>query len=254
MKNLLITGGIYADRLDHAQRIIEKSLCTKDSHNKDLCPCCNRITNNNHPNLVCISPDEEIISPFMNRHEQEGVIKIEQVRRIIVESQKHNFESNICIFLITNMDRITISAANALLKVIEESPDNKAFIALAPSRSAVFPTIASRLITKPIIPTSLDLQAPNSEARQLLLEITETKPKDRLPHCSSFSHSKNECMLKLEGINKECHLMLRNKLIDPKLALKLLESVNIATTQLSKNINTRLTIENMLFNHWPYIE
>ncbi len=51
------------------------------------------------------------------------------------------------IVLLEGVDKMNDSAANSLLKIIEEPPDNVFFILLAESRHAVLPTILSRVRT-----------------------------------------------------------------------------------------------------------
>lgn len=99
------------------------------------CRSCQQIEARTHPDFFLIEPDRELATPQ---------IKIEQVRDI-----EHQIiyrpligERKIC--LIDEADRLTIGAANALLKTLEEPPDHCLFL-LITSRPAALPaTIRSR--------------------------------------------------------------------------------------------------------------
>ena len=84
------------------------------------CRACQQIIGQIHPDLLIIQPDDS--------QTQRPQIKIERIREI-----EHHViyrpllaERKIC--LIDNADCLTISAANALLKTLEEPPDHCLFI------------------------------------------------------------------------------------------------------------------------------
>jgi DNA polymerase-3 subunit delta' len=106
-----------------------------DRDSCDLCRSCLQIAARTHPDYVVIEPDQELATPQ---------IKIEQVRDI-----EHQFiyrplmgERKIC--LIDDADRLTIGAANALLKTLEEPPGHGLFILISSRPQALPITIRSR--------------------------------------------------------------------------------------------------------------
>ncbi len=129
-----------------------------------------------HPNLVLIEPEDSDTND----------IKIEAIRRLIEESHKANFEPGKAVFIITHMHQITKTAANALLKSIEESKENKVFLALAPSKMAVLPTIASRLISVIIKPEMVSDEYCDEKLVKNIYSITTTAPTLRFPLCELF--------------------------------------------------------------------
>ncbi len=75
---------------------------------------------------------------------REGSIKIEDVRDIRnIMGQKPEFEG-FRVFIISQAQELTSSAANALLKSMEEPMPGNVFVLLAPERNKLLPTLVSR--------------------------------------------------------------------------------------------------------------
>lgn len=94
-----------------------------------------------HPDVI------ELVAP-----EGKERIGIGQVRDVIRLAQFAPVQSTCKVCLIPNAERLTIEAANALLKILEEPPRGLRFILLAEHPSDLLPTIVSRsrLIRVPI--------------------------------------------------------------------------------------------------------
>ena len=71
-------------------------------------------------------------------------IRVDQVRYLKSEFSKSAVEGNQKVFIIDGADRMTVSAANSLLKFIEEPADNVYSFLLTTNRSAILPTVMSR--------------------------------------------------------------------------------------------------------------
>ena len=99
-----------------------------------LCNSCRLMQAGNHPDYTELDPD---------RREQE--LKVEPIREQIVD---HVFQSplqgNGLAFVIPDAQRLNPSAANALLKVMEEPPPGVHFILTASNSQSLLPTIRSR--------------------------------------------------------------------------------------------------------------
>jgi len=99
------------------------------------CRSCQQIEARTHPDYFVIEPDRELATPQ---------IKIEQVREIEQHMMYRPLVGERKICVIDEADRMTIGAANALLKTLEEPPDHSFFL-LVTSRPAALPvTIRSR--------------------------------------------------------------------------------------------------------------
>ncbi len=68
--------------------------------------------------------------------------KIEDAKEAIAEAYKSEDKTKT---LILGARSFTVPAQNALLKILEEPPRNIAFILIAPNKSALLPTVRSRL-------------------------------------------------------------------------------------------------------------
>ncbi|MBP1749289.1 MAG: polymerase subunit delta [Deltaproteobacteria bacterium] len=95
-----------------------------------ICRPCLKLDRGSHPDLVAI--------------ENEGSIGIDDSRRISKEISEHPFESEKRVIIIDNAERMTIEAANALLKTIEEPPPHNHFFIITSSERDIPMTIRSR--------------------------------------------------------------------------------------------------------------
>ncbi|HFJ9404053.1 TPA: DNA polymerase III subunit delta' [Bacillus paranthracis] len=96
------------------------------------CRNCNRINNNVHPDLVIISPEEG------------GIIEKEQIQQLHKEISYTSTELSKKIYIIDRVEMLTNSAANSLLKFLEEPDGNTTAILVAENIQKVFGTIQSR--------------------------------------------------------------------------------------------------------------
>jgi DNA polymerase-3 subunit delta' len=95
------------------------------------CPDCRLLSSGTHPNLLSISPENHFI-------------QIAEVRRLKEELSLKAFSDRPRAALICPADRMTIQAANALLKTLEEPPPETHLLLVAHRLSRLPPTIVSR--------------------------------------------------------------------------------------------------------------
>ncbi len=123
-----------------ALRVAQALNCETHSDSTDLeccgtCRACLQIEQRTFPDTLWIEPDQERANPQ---------IKIEQIREI----EQHMIyqpligERKICI--IDEADRMTINAANALLKTLEEPPAHSLFLLISSRPTALPATVRSR--------------------------------------------------------------------------------------------------------------
>lgn len=97
----------------------------------EQCRNCKRIENGNHPDVHVLEP--------------EGLsIKKEQIKNLQEEFSKKSVEANFKIYLIDKADKMSVQAANSLLKFLEEPPKDTAAILLTEQMQRLLPTILSR--------------------------------------------------------------------------------------------------------------
>jgi DNA polymerase-3 subunit delta' len=105
------------------------------------------------------------------RVEDDSDIKVDAIRALLEETLTLPSWGPYRFFLIDGADRLTIAAANALLKVLEEPPLKARFFLLSEQLETVMPTIRSRCAVVPYRPL------PESLLLSRLLQITDDKVK-----------------------------------------------------------------------------
>lgn len=109
-----------------------KLLYCEDTGNVcDQCINCLRIEHNNHPNVILIEPEN-------------NTIKKEQVLYLQREYSKTNLEPGPKVYMIVDIDKMSINAANSILKFIEEPQEETYTILITDNIHQILPTIISR--------------------------------------------------------------------------------------------------------------
>lgn len=129
----LLSGVEGTGKIELAKWIAKGIFCLNSQNGVPCLKCseCNRIENNNHPDVVTIMPD--------------GLsIKVEQIRYLKSEFNKSGVESDRKVFIIQDAQKMSIGAANSLLKFLEEPSGNITAFLLTSEPQKLLPTIISR--------------------------------------------------------------------------------------------------------------
>ena len=115
--------------------------------NKSEIPCgncsqCNRIARNVHSDCETVSVDSDGYLHGDGR--KRTVITIEQIRKVIRECYLKPYEGKYRVYIIQAGDRMSEEASNALLKTLEEPPDQVVLILLTSVLEKILPTLVSR--------------------------------------------------------------------------------------------------------------
>ena len=111
----------------------------------DECTQCRKIDAGTHPDVLTVGLEEDA-----------AVIKIDQIRSLLQTLELRPLEGKNKVFLIDPADAMNPASANALLKGLEEPPDNSYFILLSPNPQSLLVTVRSRSQTYPFIPLTLE--------------------------------------------------------------------------------------------------
>jgi DNA polymerase III subunit delta' len=107
----------------------------------ESCMNCKRINHGNHPDIHIVEPD--------------GLsIKKQQIQALQEEFAKTGVESKQKLYMIVHADRMTVNAANSLLKFLEEPHAQTFAILLTEQLQKILPTILSRCQTISFQPLS----------------------------------------------------------------------------------------------------
>lgn len=118
-------------------------LCETNPPPCKVCRSCQLVTGGNNPSFFVIGPEN-------------GEIKVSQIRNLRPELAKKTFLGNRRVLIIREADRMNRSAANSLLKILEEPPGGVHFILTSSQAGRVLPTVRSRCFTVYIPPPTED--------------------------------------------------------------------------------------------------
>lgn len=130
----LFEGVSGSGRKKTALTVIQALFCTKLPDDAcGSCPSCRKIEGNNHPDI-------HLIAPLPDKRD----ISIEQLRDMqhVLSLRPYEAPRKACI--IDPAERMSVSAANSLLKTLEEPPGNALIILLSENAGMLLPTVRSR--------------------------------------------------------------------------------------------------------------
>lgn len=130
--SLILHGPSPAVLLETSIAIAKALVCLRESTGDD-CAACLKVVRGNHPDvhLVRVPEDRKLISA-------------EQVREVVSEASLRPYEGRWKVFIIEKADATSVTAANALLKTLEEPSGNTVFMLLTRTPDLLLPTIRSR--------------------------------------------------------------------------------------------------------------
>ncbi|UCF64597.1 MAG: DNA polymerase III subunit [bacterium] len=173
-----ILHSIQSERLPHAFLFYGKEGTGKDAFAIEIakllncekgplyichkCPACIKISKQEHPDVKFVFPipgssnvkPEDIAEALQEKSQNpykrisfEGkttFISIDMIRELKYESKFKLYEGKKKVFIVSEADRMRPEAANALLKLLEEPPENLMLILVSSQIHRILPTIRSR--------------------------------------------------------------------------------------------------------------
>jgi len=197
------------------------------------------------------------ISPF-NLHEISPMpsIGIEEIRSLSKIFSLKPYGSKNRLVVIFNMEKATVEAQNALLKILEEPPADTYLLLTCESKEILLPTIPSRCLI--ITQTGGGSDSANMEkTEKLLREILTASPGKRIILAQSRAKTKEEARSLLDAIisllEKFLHQPPENWPISLKATAHCLAKTIAAQKYIERNINFKATLDILLLG-FPKIQ
>lgn len=185
------------------------------------------------------NPDRLIISSEKN-------IGIGSVRALEKFLQRKPYQEDSKTAVITQADKLTLPAQQALLKTLEEPPAHSQIILLCPSEDRLLPTIVSRCLVKRLAavnPTKDELQTQEKIYSQLCRAGTAQK------FNLMSVYSTNSATAQQFATSQLCYLHHRLKTHSETVNVRLIRALNRALVALKFNVNPKLTLEVLSLNY-----
>ena len=159
----LFAGMEGAGQTELAHWIAQRLFCLHvvDGEPDGTCEECVRIANGQHPDIVTVAPTGQSIH-------------VDQVRYLKSEFSKSAVEGNRKLFIISDAEKMTASAANSLLKFIEEPSGNVTALLLTTNKQLMLPTIISRTQVIEFPPLGAAALQKNFEAAGIQPQVAQT--------------------------------------------------------------------------------
>ncbi|MBN1640458.1 MAG: DNA polymerase III subunit delta' [Anaerolineae bacterium] len=162
----LFVGPDHVGKRTLARAFAQAILCTESDAPCGVCRACRLVEMGRHPDVHVVEPEEDRI-------------KIEAIRSLLHAVALSPIEGAYRICLISHFDRATASAANALLKTLEEPPETVILLLTASSVESLLPTIVSRCQVVPLralsparVSTALRAKGLDEARAQLLAHVS----------------------------------------------------------------------------------
>jgi len=132
---VLISGSQGLGKIELAQQFAQMAMCEDLSASGSClhCPSCQLIAVGNHTDLISISAEKEII-------------KVEQIRKLSRDVMLSGSRNQYRVVIIEDAEKMNNASANALLKTLEEPPQQVIIVLTSSELGRLLPTIKSRCV------------------------------------------------------------------------------------------------------------
>ena len=137
----LLCGARGCGKKTLARLLTQALFCEADESGRPCgaCPACKRVLSGNHPDVRTLAPKGRSIG-------------VDDVRGLMDYLSRHPYEGRWHVAIIGHAEKMTPSAQNALLKTLEEPPEDTVFFLLTDAPSGLLPTVRSRSRTVRVPP------------------------------------------------------------------------------------------------------
>lgn len=231
---LLLTGGEGLGKESLAQAMAARWLCRKPDPEGacGACESCLKWSGSQHPDLYTIAPSPD-------------QIKIEQIREA---RQWMNFAPVVAPFraiIILQAETLNLHAANALLKTLEEPPENYFFLLTSNGTDSILPTVLSRCRIARLAPIEIPTLSDwlksewglEAEKAQQIAEYAAGAPGKALEWARALSEEKEAPFLK--GLDQMLNCLETLSELEPFAALRAADEFRDACKQLEAAMPSR---------------
>jgi len=124
-----------------AQCMAQFLLCTGPDKPCGMCPACQQVAANNHPDLIVVQPGKPI-SPEVKSGLKS--IPVKDIRAVVDITSRHTYAGGRRVVIIQQAHKMTPGAQNALLKTLEEPLGETVFLLITEAPEMLLSTIVSR--------------------------------------------------------------------------------------------------------------
>ena len=191
----LFCGVPGAGMVEAAVALAQCVVCPNDADG--TCEECVRVAHRTHPDVRFLSPGG--VSGYL----------VDQVRELEADVAMTPVRAHSKVYVLDRVDQLRGTAANALLKTLEEPPENVMFILIARTADAVLSTIVSRCQQVPfrVVPPQLALadvsQRSGSGEREARIALSVAGTPDRAVEFLASSDRRN---VRLKTVRLLCEL------------------------------------------------
>jgi DNA polymerase-3 subunit delta' len=108
------------------------------------CGSCRKIASGNHPDVRILDVAHGDFFEAPSKDYKGKELPVDQIRALRQDAAYPPYEGRWKIYIIADAERMSASAANSLLKTLEEPPARVTFVLIAESSVALLPTVVSR--------------------------------------------------------------------------------------------------------------
>jgi len=128
---LLFHGSGREERAKAALELAQLLNCREDERPCGSCSSCKKVKSGNHPDIHIVKPRSTAVS-------------LEQVLELREKIFRRPYEGRYKVCLLEEADRLTLPAANALLRITEAPPENTVIILSTVNAGSIIVTLQSR--------------------------------------------------------------------------------------------------------------
>ncbi len=190
---------------------------------------------------------------FLYQEPEETSIKIEVIRELCTQMEYSPLEGGAKVCIVDDCQRLTESAANAILKSLEEPGPDRYYLLLTAQPSSLLPTLISRCVSFQLWPDS-HTEITDSAAAEFDSALTEFQKTRNTMAVQSLLKEKESAHQFLLHLQTRSYREMRNfsAADDDALygSLRAFEACLETEAQLRSNANYGLMLENLLIQHF----